>query len=229
MFFNECILLVHIAVIVGMCFVALRLGKSALVGLSALLMVFANIFVLKQTTLFGMQATSADAFAIGSLLCLNLLTELYGKTIAKKTIITTFSFSLFYAIVSKIHLLYIPNEIDTSHIHFEKLFAVAPWLVGGSIFIFGCAQICDYLLYGTLKKLWADRFLTLRNFIAVSLTQVFDTIAFTLFLLWLGIIQSPLQVAIVSFGIKMVIITISTPLMTFFISFHKRLGHTQLH
>ncbi len=227
--FNELILFIHIVVIVSISFVALRLGESALVGLSAMLMVFANIFVLKQITLFGLQATSADAFGIGSLLCLNLLTELYGKAIAKKTIIITFLFSFFYAIVSRIHLLYIPSEIDVSQIHFEQLFVVAPWLVGGSIFIFGCAQSCDYLLYGTLKRWWIDRFLTLRNFIAVSVTQVFDTIAFTFFLYWLGIIQSPMQVTIVSFGIKMVIIAISTPLMTFFLSLHKRLGHSQLH
>ena len=229
MFFNELILLIHIFAIAITTFVALRLGKSALVAFSVLQMILANIFVLKQTTIFGMHATSADAFIVGSLLSLNILTEFYGKTIAKKTIITTFSFSVFYAVMARIHLLYIPSEIDTTQGHFIKLFSVAPWLIAGSIVIFGIAQIIDFILYGAFKKLWPNRLLTVRNMLALSLTQIFDTISFSFFLYWLGIITDPLQVAAVSFIIKIIIISITTPLVTFFMSWHTRLGHTELH
>ncbi len=229
MFFNELILFIHIFVIAITTFVALRLGKSSLVAFSVLQMVLANIFVLKQTTIFGMHATSADAFIVGSLLSLNILTELYGKVIAKKTIITTFSFSLFYAVMARIHLLYIPSEIDTTQGHYVKLLSVAPWLVAGSIVIFGGAQIIDFILYGAFKKLWPNRLLTVRNILALSLTQIFDTLAFSFFLYWLGVVTQPLQVAAVSFIIKMIIISIATPLVTFFMSLHTRFGHTELH
>ena len=83
MFFNESILLLHILIISLATFIALRLGKSALVAFAVLQMVLANIFVLKITTLFGMEATCADAFVVGSLLSLNILNELYGNVIAK--------------------------------------------------------------------------------------------------------------------------------------------------
>ena len=42
--------------------------------------------MLKQITLFGLNATASDIFAIGSLLGLNLLREIYGITEAKKAI-----------------------------------------------------------------------------------------------------------------------------------------------
>lgn len=229
MLFNELILLLHIILIAGTTFIALRLGKSALVAFSVLQMVFANIFVLKQTTLFGMHATCADAFVVGSLLSLNILTELYGKTIAKKTIITTFVFSAFYAVMSQVHLLYIPSEIDATQEHFSKLFSVAPWLIAGSIVLFGGAQILDFILYGAFRKLWPNRLLIVRNFLALGITQIFDTVTFSFFLYWLGVITDPIQVTIVSFAIKVIIIAISTPLVTSFMSLHTRLGHTELH
>ncbi len=218
---NELVLLLQIGVISITAFAALRLGQNALVAFSVLQMVLANLFVLKQTSLFGMHATSADAFVVGSLLGFNLLQECYGKAVAKKMIVTTFVLLVFYAVSSYIHLLFVPSGLDSTQVHFSALLGTAPWLVGGSIVIFMIAQIVDFLMYGFLQRVWPKGWLIIRNYLALGATEVVDTILFTLFLFWLGITTQPGEVGIVSFIVKMGITLIATPMITFFLHCHR--------
>lgn len=222
--FNELLLIAHIFVIAAATFVALRLGKSALVAFSVTQMVLANIFVIKQIQLFGLAAASADAFIIGALLSFNLVNELYGPASARRMIPTTFFISIFYAVMSQIHLAYIPAAHDTTQESFNAIFSVAPWLVAGSIIVFAIVQLLDYLLYSFLKRLFAGRYLMLRNYMSLSCTQLADTIGFTLVLYALGVIEYPASVALVSYAIKIVIILVTTPLVTIFLALHRRLG-----
>lgn len=211
---NELTLLFQIFVISTTAVIALRLGQEALVAFTVLQMVLANLFVIKQTTLFGLHATTADAFAVGSLLGFNLLQEFFDRKIAKKTIITTFVLLIFYAIVARAHLLYIPSSFDSAHTHFVPILSVAPWLVGGSVVIYMIAQIIDFFLYGALQKLFR-RWLVIRNYIALICSQLVDTILFSLFLLALGIVHNLYHVIIISFSIKFLITLISTPMIVF--------------
>ena len=222
--FNELLLLAHILTIAGTTFIVLRLGQSALVAFSVLQMIFANMFVLKQTTLFGLNATCADAFIIGSLLSFNLLNELYGAEVAKKTIPTTFVCAVFYAAMSYIHLAYRPTAGDSMQGHYEALFSVAPVLIAGSIGVFLAAQIIDFVLYRLFKRLWPTYFLVLRNILSLSISQFFDTLSFTLILYWLGIITNIFDVIVVSYGIKMVVIAISAPLVAAMLWLHRWLA-----
>lgn len=221
--YNELILFTHITIIAIATFIALRLGKSALVAFSVLQMILANMFVLKQTTLFGLNATCADAFIIGSLLSFNLLNELYGPQVAKRTIPTTFFCAIFYAVVSYVHLGYVPSNFDTMHGHYHALFAVAPWLIAGSIGVFLIAQIIDYLLFRFFKHLWPNHMLMVRNALSLSISQFFDTLSFSFILYLLGIITNMFDIVIVSYAIKMVVIGISTPLVMLMLWLHRRL------
>ncbi len=222
--FNELVLLSHIIIIAGTTFIALRLGESSLVAFSVLQMILANMFVLKQTTLFGLNATCADAFIIGSLLSFNLINELYGAQAARRTIPITFTFALFYAVMSYVHLAYIPSICDTMHGHYHALFSVTPWLIFGSIVVFMAAQVIDYLLYQLFKKIWPNYWLVARNVLSLSVSQFFDTLSFTLILYWLGIISNIMDILLVSYAIKMIVIAIAAPLTGLMLSLHRWLG-----
>ncbi len=210
---NELILFFNILVISAAAVTALWLGKETLVAFVAITMTLANLFVIKQTTLFGLNATTADALAVGSMLGLNLLQEFVSRDAAKKAIITTFFCLIFYAIVSQIHLLYRPSAVDVSHGHFEPILSFAPWLVTGSFVVYLFAQVTDYIIYGALQKLWNNRFMILRNYIAVALSHLGDTILFSFWLLYLGIIKNPLQIIAISFTVKFIITLIATPII----------------
>ncbi len=212
---NEVILVGHILFLAFMALVSLRLGKEALVTFTVITIVMANLFVLKQTTLFTLQATTTDALAVGSMLGFNLLQEFYSRLLARRTIITTFIMLAMYIVLAKIQLLYQPSAIDQTHHHFSALLGVMPILIGGSMVSWALAQCVDFLMFGILQRLWHLRFLILRNYIAIGLSQIVDTFLFTALLYWLDIIKNPLEVFIISFTIKFSITLIATPLIMF--------------
>jgi len=214
MIFNELVLLFQIVVIAITAAIAVRLGREALVAFTVLQMVLANLFVIKQTMLFGLHATSADAFAVGSLLGFNLIQEFFDRELAKKTIITMFVLLGFYAIMAKTHLIYMPSAIDASHRYFVPILSVVPWLVVASMMVHMIAQVIDFVIYGALQRIF-KQWLVVRNYIALICSQLADTILFTFFLWMMGIITNLWHIVIISFVIKFVITIISTPLIVF--------------
>jgi uncharacterized integral membrane protein (TIGR00697 family) len=217
---NELVLLGHIIFISCMAIISLRISKEALVAFTVITIMLANLFVLQQTTLFSLQATSADALAVGSMLGFNLLQEFYDRRLAKQTIIITFIMLAMYVGLAHFHLLYTPSLIDHSYDHFKALLSITPWLVGGSIISWILAQCIDFIIFGILQRIWAERLLIVRNYIAIGLSQALDTFLFTQLLFWLGIISNVMQVFIISFAIKFIITLIATPLVALFVQSH---------
>src|SRR5260221_7331369 len=138
----------------------------------------ANLFVIKQITLLGLIATSSDAFTIGATLGLNLLQEYFGKSITKKTIWINFFLLIFYAIVSQIHLWYIPHSVDITQQHFVALLQFMPRIVVASFSVYLISQLADYYLYGFLKKSCAEKYIIFRNYTSIAICQLIDTILF---------------------------------------------------
>lgn len=211
---NELLLVLNILIISAAALTALFMGKQALITFVALTMVLANLFVIKQTVLFGLNATTADALAVGSMLGLNLLQEFMGQKAAKQSVAITFFALVFYAVACKLQIWYIPSISDTTHVHFEPILSYASGLMFGSFIIYALAQIIDLMIYGTLTHIWGNRLRTLKNYIAIGLSQLADTIMFTFWLLFLGIITDPLSVIIISFSIKFLITLIATPIIS---------------
>src|SRR5205085_8602177 len=141
--------------------------------------ILANLFVIKQITLFGFTATCADAFTVGATLGLNLLQEYFGKDITKKAIWVNFFLLIFYLIVSQIHLWYTPAAFDTAQEHFIPLLGLMPRIVIASFSVYFFVQMLDYYLYGMLKKKYADKHLVLRNYFSIAFCQLIDTILFS--------------------------------------------------
>ncbi len=160
--------------VVGAAFWALRMGKEALVVLCVLLAVLANFFVLKQISLFGWNVTCSDAFAIGNLFGLNLLQKHHGQAIAKQTIWITFFGMLLFALMSQIHLLYLPSSYDTSHTHFAFLLSYTPRLLIASMLTFFVVQQIDVRLYPLLSS-WKNQMT-----ISLLISQGIDTALFSL-------------------------------------------------
>jgi queuosine precursor transporter len=207
---NELIFVAHSMIISAATLCALFLGAEALVTLICTYCLLANILVIKQITLFGLHATGADAFTIGATLGLNMLQEYYGKKIASRTIVINFFVLLLYLLMSQIHLWYMPNASDTMHVHFNALFAFAPRIIIASFVVYLMAQTIDYHLYGLLKKHWSKRFLVIRNYTSIMISQLFDTIAFS-FLGLYGIVDHIGEIIVISYTIKLLALLLSTP------------------
>ncbi len=211
---NELIFIIHTIIIALFSLGSLALGCGALVAFVCSCCILANLFVVKQITLFGLSATCADAFTVGATIGLNLLQEYFGKEIAKKTIWINFFLLIFYAIVSQIHLVYTPHTADTMHLHFMPLLGLMPRIVIASFSVYLISQMADYYLYGFLKKAFHEKYIVFRNYASIGLCQLLDTILFS-FLGLYGIIDNIWEVIIISYIIKIVSILIATPFISF--------------
>ncbi len=190
---NELLFIIHTIVISISALIALYLGKAALVAFVCVQCVLANLFVVKQITLFGFSATCADAFTVGAILGLNLLQEYFGRSITRACIWINFFLLIFYAIVSQIHLAYIPNAYDTMQEYFIPILSLMPRIVVASFVVYFIAQWTDYALYGFLKRIVGDRYLVVRNYVSMMFTQLLDTVLFS-FLGLYGIIENIWQI-----------------------------------
>ncbi len=217
---NELLFLFHALVICTTLLASIKIGKQALITFVAVQAICANLFVLKAISLLGLTATGADAYIIGALLGSQLLQEFYGKQAAQLAIWLSFGFALFYVIMSQIHIGYLPHVCDTSQIHYQAILQHMPRIIGASVVVYFIAQQFDYYLYGWLKSIWHSKFLVLRNLVSTGLSQAIDTVLFG-FLGLYGLVDNIIQIMLVSYALKIIVLLIATP----FIGFAKKMHH----
>lgn len=202
---NELIFFLQILVIVGFSLGAFRLGKEALIAWVTIQALIANLFVLKQITLFGLEVTASDAFVIGSLLGLNFLQEYFSREEAYKATKICFFFMLFFALVSQLHLLYEPSSYDTTHSAFLTLLTLSPRLLIASMSVFFIVQQIDIRFFAFLRRTLPRMSFAGRTTIALIFSQFLDTVLFSFAGLY-GVVASVIDIIAMSFLIKIIVI-----------------------
>ena len=199
---NEIIFFVYCIFLALASCTALLMGKEALITLVSLQAILANLFVTKSIYLFGFTATAADALAVGSMLCLNLLQEYYGKKSAQQALWISLASGVIYMIITQLHLAYEPSLIDTCQSHFKALLQHTPRLIAASYITYGIVQAVEITLYGYLRRMFDNKLFFLRNSISMTITQLIDTILFTALGLF-GIMSNLYEIILVSYSIKL--------------------------
>ena len=207
---NELIFLFHLICVSVTTLIMLKIGFEALCAFLCIQAILANLFVIKQISLFGLNATASDVYIVGSVLTLNLIQEYYGKEKARTTIWISFGLLIFYTIVSQIHVSYIPSATDFAQEWYAQLLSFMPRITIASMFVYLIVQHFDTHFYALLKKLFKNNYLVIRNMISITVSQALDTILFSIAGLY-GIIDNIGQIMIVSFTIKIVTMLLLTP------------------
>ena len=169
----------------------------------------ANFFVLKEITLFSLDVTASDVFAVGSLLSINLLREYFGIETAKKAIWFGFFSSFIFMIMGQIHLRYIPNLSDQTSDAYYRILSLNLRVTVASFITFLMVQKLDLELYKQLKKR-LNKSLTLTLFLTVTISNAIDTLLFS-FLGLYGLVKSIVPVMFMAYLIKIIITLASTP------------------
>ncbi|MBA2369522.1 MAG: queuosine precursor transporter [Candidatus Protochlamydia sp.] len=207
---NELLFLFQILLIIIFALAAIRLGKSALIAWIAAQALIANLFVLKQISLFGFNVTASDAFAIGGLLGLNFLQEYFGKEEAQKSTWICFFLMSFFVLVSQIHLNFIPSLYDDTQPSFLRILSPSPRLLASSMLVFIIVQRLDIYFFAALKKMRPQMNFTFRAAICLVISQFLDTLLFSLIGLY-GLVASLVDIILLSFMIKLIVIFLFTP------------------
>ena len=203
-YLNELIFLSHLCVVLLFLRYAFRFGYEALVALSVVQSIFANFFVMKSITLFGLTVTCSDVFAVGSMISLNLIQEFYSREKSQQTVKLNFIFLIFFAIMSIFHLAYIPDSQDIAQSAYFLILGPAPRIVLASAITTFVVQYLDVQIFALFARLLHKRSLSLRNFLSVVISQTLDTLLFTIIGLW-GVVASVKDVFFMSLLIKCIV------------------------
>lgn len=191
---------------------AYRMGRHALITAVAVQAILANFFVLKQVPLLGFHITCSDAFAVGSIMSLNLLREHYGKDDAKAAIRTCFFFMAFFVVMSQLHLQFMPSSFDTTHAAYARLLSPSPRLLIASLATFWIVQQFDLRAFGWVSSVLPRSSFPVRSSISLTASQLLDTLLFSVFGL-MGMVSHLGHIIIISFVVKVGVILILGPLM----------------
>jgi uncharacterized integral membrane protein (TIGR00697 family) len=205
---NNFIFVLHSLAICAINLIAIKWSKQAIIASIAIYGVLANLFVLKQINLFGLEVTSSDIFVVGISLGLNLIQDKFSKEDAQEAVWISFWGLTTYTILSQFQIWYTPNALDTANQHFIGLLSIAPRLAIASLISYIVSQTIDVNLYAYLKTKLVNRFYFIRNYASIAVSQFIDTILFSLLGLY-GLGYNIIHIIIFSYLIKLVAITLS--------------------
>ncbi len=207
---NVLLFLGSCALITGFAWFFTRLGQGAITAWIAILSLLANLFVLKQIDLMGLNATASDIFAIGNLLALNLLQEKYGRQATQNAIWASFSCLLFFVIMSQIHLHYIPSEYDSSQNAYSLILAASPRMMVASLFTFLLVDQFDSRFYRYVRQQLPQVSMILVSGFTMCISQTLDSILCNTLGLY-GVVGALMEIIIVSIAIKLIAIISTIP------------------
>lgn len=210
---NEMLFLIAMLGVAAMAIWASRQGREALVVFIVLQALFANLLVLKQISLFGLNATCSDMFSVGGFLALHWIQERYGDEAATQAIHLSFGGLLFYLFCSQVQIHYTPSPSDTAHFAYSTLFTPAPRLLIASLLAYYLSQHLNRYCYRLARTSWPTASLLWVSMGCVAIAQAADTLLYAYIGLYHYIDHLP-EVIFISYLIKMLCTTTLTPLLT---------------
>jgi len=206
--------LLYVAQILGTLALALlcfRLGRVWLMSYMAMATVMMNLVVIKQMSLFGLDATGGNVLYASLFLATDLLSEHYGPKEARRAVRIGFLGGLFFLVTIQVMLRYTPTGYDIAQPHMEALFAFLPRIVLGSLLAYLLAQHLDVWLYHRIHALTGGRWLWLRNNGSTWISRAVDTCVFYSVAFW-GVF--PIGEAIVfTWLLKILVAALDTPFL----------------
>lgn len=207
---NELLFFSHLTIVVLFTVAALKLGREALIACICLQAVLANLFVLKQISLFGLHVTSCEVYTIGALLGINLLQEYYPNFNVKRVLFSYFTTLGFFLIMAQLHLYYAPTRVNATDLAYEEVLSSTLRIFLASIATLIITTLLDIRLFAALKKRYTHTPLALRIASSALAIQLLDTFLFTFLGLW-GLVTHPWQLIFFSYLIKVItIVSMST-------------------
>ncbi|MDD6488804.1 MAG: queuosine precursor transporter [Clostridia bacterium] len=185
---NELLLIFSVVFIYGAAILGYALfGKAGLYCVSAVATILANIEALILVNAFSMEQTLGNVLFAVTFLITDILSECEGKKAANKAVLTGILSSVFFLVLSQSWMLYNPSESDWVMPSISAVFSNTPRMMISSLVVYAISQFIDVRLYHlwwkfTDKKCGDNKkFLWVRNNGSTLLSQLINTVLFTLF------------------------------------------------
>ena len=184
---NELLLIGSLFLVYGAVLIAYRLfGKAGLYTFSAVATILANIEALLLIDAFGMEQTLGNVLFAATFLITDILSENESKRDAGKAVSLGVFASAMMFLITQYWFLYTPAGSDWARDPLQMIFSTTPRMVLASMLGYIISQTFDVWLYHkwwdfTTKRFGdAHRFLWLRNNGSTLISQIVNTVVFTL-------------------------------------------------
>lgn len=185
---NELLLLTTLIAEYGAVVLLYRwLGKQGLYLWTVLATIAANIEVLMLVDAFGMEMTLGNILFATTFLVTDIISEIFGKEDSKRAVVLGIATSVVFIFISQSWLLYQPSPNDFASPAVAAVFSHTPRLMIASIVVYVIVQFFDVWLYHrwwnftTCRYGDTERFLWLRNNGSTLVSQLLNTVLYTLF------------------------------------------------
>ncbi len=189
-------------------------GKAGLYMVIVASVITANIQVLKTVRLFGLVSTLGNVIYGCVFLATDILSEVYGKKSAQRGVWLGFAGMVLVTVWMQISLIFIPDASDFAQRSLETIFGIMPRIMAGSILAYLLSQHHDVLAFYYWKNKTKGRFLWLRNNASTMVSQIIDTVTFSLVALW-GVFEIDIwwQILLTTYLMKWIVAVVDTPLI----------------
>ncbi|QHI73405.1 queuosine precursor transporter [Aminipila terrae] len=188
---NEILLITTLIVLYSVVLIWYRLfGRTGLLCWIVFATIAANIEVLILVDAFGIEQTLGNVMFATTFMVTDILSETEGKKVAKKAVNIGILTSITFIAVSQAWLMYTPSVNDWAFPSIKAIFSNTPRLMFVSLGVYAIVQRFDVWAY---NKVWAatnkicndtKKYLWLRNNASTLLSQLLNTVLFSLGAFW---------------------------------------------
>ena len=213
---NELLWLAMLLVNFGAILFSYRMwGKAGLYLWIPIAVIVANIQVTKTIELFGLTATLGNIVYATSFLVTDILSENYGKKDAARAVGMGFFSLIIMTILMNLALYFIPDSSDFAQGSLSTIFSLMPRIALGSLAAYGFSQLHDIWAYDLWRKRFpSKKFIWLRNNLSTMVSQLLDTLIFTLIAFW-GVFETSvlIDIMITTYLLKWAVALLDTPFL----------------
>ena len=156
-------------------------GKIGLFIWVPISVILANIQVVKTIELFGLTATLGNIVYATSFLATDILSENYGIKEAKRAVYIGFFTLIVMAGLMNLALVFKPAPEDFAQESLLTIFNLVPRIAGASLLAYWISQLHDVWAYQFWKRRFpSSRFIWLRNNASTIVSQLIDSVIFSL-------------------------------------------------
>jgi uncharacterized integral membrane protein (TIGR00697 family) len=186
--------------------------REGLLLLIVLHIIVCNLQVVKQVTLFGLQATLGNIAYGVTFWCTDLLSEAHGKREANRAVTMGFVALVMLTVLMQLALLFKPGPEDWASPHLTAIFSFIPRLALASLTAYLVSQYHDVWFFHVIKGWTRGRHLWLRNNLSTMVSQLWDTLIFCS-IAFIGVFTWPVlwQIYLTTYLIKVLVAALDTP------------------
>lgn len=157
-----------------------RWGRIGLLVWIPISCIVANIQVTKNVILFGFEATLGNIVYSTSFLATDMLSEFYRKEDAKQAVRFGFFALVAMTVLMQLAILFVPSQTDIADPSLNLIFGLMPRIAIGSLIAYLLSNYHDVWSYEFWRRRTQGRHLWIRNNFSTFVSQLIDTLVFTL-------------------------------------------------